>query len=775
MKLQKKAGVTGEIWQIFVANSASTTGAGLTGLTNSTSGLTAAYHRDTDSNTTNIALLTMNSGVYTSNGLVEVNTNLMGGWYQFCPANAALAAGAKSVGFHLQGAANMAPLPIEVQLMAADPDDGVRLGLTALPNAAAQAAGGLYTQGSGAGQINQSANGLIDVNVTRWNSLNTVALPLVPTVAGRTLDVSAGGEAGLDWANVGSPTTVLALTGTTIATTQQVVANLVRSGTAQAGGGNQITLDAGASATNDLYKGLVVLLTGGTGAGQARTIITYGGATKVCTVDRNWITNPGATSTFTLLAADNPSLTAALAVTAAVSKVVILSGTAQTGSTANTIKLSSTASSTNNLYNGDLVTITGGTGLGQTRTIISYVGSTKVATLDKAWNTTPDNTSTFDIYASTTPSVFSDQGVIQAANSTTATLAATASASNSVYNGSLLTILSGTGAAQTREITGYVGSTKVATVDSAWSVNPDTTSAYAVIPTDSGSGSVGGTQDVNVISWAGTAVSTTVAGFPRVDLAYWVGVAPLALSSQQVQAVVPITQQVDVNTIKTNPVVSAGTVTFPTNATLASTTNITAGTITTVTTVTTLTTYTGNTPQTGDSFARIGAAGVGLTAVGLAGTQTFNNTGTWTGNVVGTVSTVTTLTNLPAIPTDWITAAGVSAAAVTKIQAGLATPTNITAGTITTVTTLTNLPAVTTDWLTAAGVAANAVTKIQAGLSTYAGGDTSGTTTLLSRLTSGRATNLDNLDAAISTRSIRPASRPTPAATPAARRRCWSA
>lgn len=37
--------------------------------------------------------------------------------------------------------------------------------------------------------------------------------------------------------------------------------------------------------------------------------------------------------------------------------------------------------------------------------------------------------------------------------------------------------------------------------------------------------------------------------------------------------------------------------------------------------------------------------------------------------------------------------------------------------------------------------------------STYAGGDTAGTTTLLSRLTSGRASNLDNLDAAISTRS----------------------
>lgn len=44
----------------------------------------------------------------------------------------------------------------------------------------------------------------------------------------------------------------------------------------------------------------------------------------------------------------------------------------------------------------------------------------------------------------------------------------------------------------------------------------------------------------------------------------------------------------DVDTIKTNPVVNGGTVTFPTNSTLASTTNITAGTVTTATNVTTV-------------------------------------------------------------------------------------------------------------------------------------------------------------------------------------------
>lgn len=45
---------------------------------------------------------------------------------------------------------------------------------------------------------------------------------LRPTTAGRTLDVSAGGEAGLDWANVGSPTTTVGLSGTTVKTATDV-------------------------------------------------------------------------------------------------------------------------------------------------------------------------------------------------------------------------------------------------------------------------------------------------------------------------------------------------------------------------------------------------------------------------------------------------------------------------------------------------------------------------------------------------------------------------
>lgn len=57
---------------------------------------------------------------------------------------------------------------------------------------------------------------------TAARSVNDLAYP---TVSGRSLDVSAGGEAGIDLANVGSPTTTLNLSGTTIKTATDVEAD----------------------------------------------------------------------------------------------------------------------------------------------------------------------------------------------------------------------------------------------------------------------------------------------------------------------------------------------------------------------------------------------------------------------------------------------------------------------------------------------------------------------------------------------------------------------
>ena len=70
--------------------------------------------------------------------------------------------------------------------------------------------------------------------------------------------------------------------------------------------------------------------------------------------------------------------------------------------------------------------------------------------------------------------------VAQDGGASSITLDASASALDDFYNGATLTIVSGTGAGQTRRITDYDGTTKVATVDASWGVNPDDTSAFRI-------------------------------------------------------------------------------------------------------------------------------------------------------------------------------------------------------------------------------------------------------------------------------------------------------
>lgn len=70
-------------------------------------------------------------------------------------------------------------------------------------------------------------------------------------------------------------------------------------------------------------------------------------------------------------------------------------GTAQAGGSTS-ITLASGASSTDNDYNNLYVIITGGTGVsGEARLITAYNGTSKVATVNTAWTTTPDSTTTY--------------------------------------------------------------------------------------------------------------------------------------------------------------------------------------------------------------------------------------------------------------------------------------------------------------------------------------------------------------------------------------------
>ena len=131
------------------------------------------------------------------------------------------------------------------------------------------------------------------------------------------------------------------------------------------------------------------------------------------------------------------------------------------------------------------------------------------------------------------------------------------------------------------------------------------------------------------------------------------------------------------------------------------------------------------------------ALGTGLTVAAVSGAV-----GSVTAAVTVGSGTVTTLTNLPAVTTDWLTAAGVKADAVTKIQNGLATPTNITAGTITTVTNLTNAPTagdLTATMKTSVTTAATAATPTAAAVTGAVGSVTGLTTATIATAVMGSA------------------------------------
>jgi len=72
---------------------------------------------------------------------------------------------------------------------------------------------------------------------------------------------------------------------------------------------------------------------------------------------------------------------------------------------------------------------------------------------------------------------------IQTATATTATLDGRSSNVDDYYNNYSIRIFDGTGSGQIRKITDYVGSTKVATISSPWTVTPNNTSKFEIIPT----------------------------------------------------------------------------------------------------------------------------------------------------------------------------------------------------------------------------------------------------------------------------------------------------
>lgn len=204
MKQIVKKGQTSYLVLIFIQDSSSTTGAGLTGLTSGSAGLTCYRARgdDGNANATQIVLSGGTRGTWSSGGFVEKDATNMPGWYEFGVPDAALATGSNYCGIMFKGATNMAPLPLEFQLVGFDPLDAVHLGLSALPNAAAGAANGLLISGVNSGTTTFGAitcTGTFTISdgvvITR-STAASIGLSITGNTSGVGLSITGGNTAG---------------------------------------------------------------------------------------------------------------------------------------------------------------------------------------------------------------------------------------------------------------------------------------------------------------------------------------------------------------------------------------------------------------------------------------------------------------------------------------------------------------------------------------------------------------------------------------------------
>lgn len=245
MLVDYKLGQGSIILRVKLRNSSVTTGAGLTGLTNSSSGLIISTIADNEASATvytqagsTIETITT-IGTYaaptaTKCRFKEVDSTNHKGVYELHIADARFAvANAKSLAISISGATNLAECDLLIPLRSVDPYDGVRAGLSALPNASPAANGGLPT---------------CDAN-------NSVRSNILPSAYG----------------------------------------------TATAGSSGSITLQTALGADN-LPANAIIALLGGTGAGQVRIVNSYINSTKVVNVDRSWQTTPDNTTVYAIYA-----------------------------------------------------------------------------------------------------------------------------------------------------------------------------------------------------------------------------------------------------------------------------------------------------------------------------------------------------------------------------------------------------------------------------------------------------------------------------------------
>lgn len=290
-KLSIVAGATSQSVNIFVQNSSSTTGAGLTGFAPAAGSLLSGMIFYYSFGGTHAASVVQSLSVpatvgaaFSAGNIVEIDATHMAGVARLDLPNGMLASGnGRFVTGVLSGGTNVAPVVLEIELTGWDNQDAVHGGMSALPNASPGAANGLFICGS---------NAAVTINGTAASGGTPATAGL--TISGGAASTSSGGTAGAAVAltgGAGAASTNGAASGMTVAgggtnTVASSAHGLSLSGTStgsglNAGSGSGSTGD-GITATANSTNGNGLNITGtGTGAGYIATGGSTGNGMKL--------------------------------------------------------------------------------------------------------------------------------------------------------------------------------------------------------------------------------------------------------------------------------------------------------------------------------------------------------------------------------------------------------------------------------------------------------------------------------------------------------------
>ena len=126
---------------------------GVTGLAYNTANLVCYFYRPGAAAVTAITLAELATpainDLHLDGGFIEIDSSNWPGLYRLDLPDTVCASGVNKVYIVLKGATGMTECPVEIQLQDVDVFDGTRAGLIALPNAAADGAGGLPVSDAG--------------------------------------------------------------------------------------------------------------------------------------------------------------------------------------------------------------------------------------------------------------------------------------------------------------------------------------------------------------------------------------------------------------------------------------------------------------------------------------------------------------------------------------------------------------------------------------------------------------------------------------------------